>query len=99
MDFNQTYQRVKRAVLAGRKKSVQQAYKDTFSTPQGQMVLRHLMKVSGVTGTIFVANDPHQTSLNEGKRMLVMSILKFIHKKEDHINDEVEQAIQDENPI
>ncbi len=58
------------------------AYQRVFETPDGQLVLRHLMKTGYVFETTFVAGDTHRTALNEGSRRMVLSIVKFV--KRDH---------------
>ena len=44
------------------------AYREVFETPQGREVLLDLAKYCNVATTSFVAGDPHQTALNEGRR-------------------------------
>jgi len=59
------------------------SYIRIFETPDGQRVLRHLVKSGFVLSTTFVAGDPHQTLLNEGSRRMVLSIIAFLSK--DHV--------------
>ena len=72
------------------------SYKTTFTTPDGQRVLRHLMKVGFITSCPFVAGDPHQTSLNIGCQRIVQSILKFVYGSDDAIKQAIEQTHQSE---
>lgn len=55
-------------------------YKDVFGSTQGEDVLFHICKAAYVFDSTFVANDPHQTALNEGSRRLALSILRFIDR-------------------
>lgn len=69
-------------------------YKSTFDTPHGERVLRHLMRVSGVTGSSFVAGDPHATAFKEGQRHIVMSILKFTKKDTEALIKQIEEGLE-----
>jgi hypothetical protein len=53
-------------------------YKMTFSTPEGQAVLKDLLVSCGAMASSFVPKDPHQTSFNEGRREVVNRILSTI---------------------
>lgn len=54
-----------------------QAFRRLFQSPDGEVVLRTLVKEGFVSSTTFVAGDTHQTALNEGSRRMVLSILKY----------------------
>ena len=56
-------------------------YKKTFSTPEGQRVLSHIMKVGFVTRPT-IGRTPEETMSNEGMRRLALSIMRFV--KKDH---------------
>jgi hypothetical protein len=53
------------------------------------------MEVGYVTKPTFVKGDPQQTSLNEGKRMLALSILKFVKKDHAAVLQMIDKQIQD----
>lgn len=55
-------------------------YKDVFSSPQGEDVLFHICKAGFVFDSTFVANDPHQTALNEGSRRMALAIVRFVDR-------------------
>lgn len=55
------------------------AYQSTFSTASGQEVLRHLVSVSVLTPS-HVPGDPFTTAFNEGRRHLVLSILRQLNR-------------------
>lgn len=61
-------------------KRVNTAYKKTFSSEYGQIVLQDLMLAAGIiSGSSFVPGDPHQTSFNEGRREIVNRIIESIN--------------------
>ena len=54
---------------------VAEAYRDVFSTPEGQIVLADLMRHFGYnTTTTFVAGDQYQSARNEGSRIVLVHI-------------------------
>ncbi len=59
-------------------------YQTVFSTPEGQEVLAHILRVAGVTNPRFTT-DNEQTRINEGERRLAMSIFKQVHSSTDHL--------------
>jgi hypothetical protein len=68
------------------------AYKETFETPHGQKVLRHLLHVSGVTQARF-SKDADEIRWNEAQRHFVMSIFNQVHgsmsKLPDYLAEEI----------
>jgi hypothetical protein len=70
------------------------AYRRTFDTPDGKLVLHHLMQKAFITDSTFVASDPHQTALNEGSRRIVLSILKYALKNDNAVKDEIQQLTE-----
>lgn len=75
------------------RKLTHESYRRAFCSPDGQIVLRHLMKKFNVASPTFVNGDTHATAFREGQRHVVLSILKFINKD---INQEIEEQINDE---
>lgn len=71
-------------------------YQAVFGSPQGQQVLAHLIKVSGVTSSNFVAGDPTATAFKEGQRHLVLSILKCVNRDTQELIKQIEKGMQDE---
>lgn len=68
------------------------SYVRTFETPDGQRVLRHLMRRGFILESTFVAGDPHQTSLNEGARRIVLSIITFLGRDHSELVKQLEQG-------
>jgi len=54
--------------------SLAQDYQMTFSTPQGQRVLQHLMDY--VYCTVYKGKDPIEMAIQNGRRSLVQEILE-----------------------
>ncbi len=73
------------------------SYVRVFETPDGQEVLKHICKVAHVFSPTFVAGDPHQTSLNEGKRLLALSILKCIGQDHSKLVKMIEEQTNEAN--
>jgi len=61
---------------------LQDAYRAVFdeTNPQSQIVLADLCKRGFVFDSTFVRGDAHETSLNEGARRLILSVIRFIHR-------------------
>ncbi len=95
MSLKGTYDQV-RAHLANRV-SLHEAYVQTFESPQGMRVLRHIMKIGHVTSSTLVSGDPTTTAHNEGRRNLALSILRFVKKDHEELLAEIEKVIEDEN--
>jgi len=72
------------------RRSRREDYLAVFDNPQGKRVLKHLCRVGYVDKSTFVSGDPHQTSLNEGMRRIVLSILKLINTEPQEILEEEE---------
>lgn len=77
-----------------RKAKIHESYQSVFTTLPGKQVLEHLCEVGFVFKTTHVAGDPYQSSLNEGKRMLALSILKFVHKDHAEVLRQIEKQIE-----
>ena len=69
---------------------------DDPDLPDGQVVLRAIMREGFVTRTTFVAGDPHQTALNEGRRLMALSILRHTHRDHGKMIQQVENMVREE---
>jgi hypothetical protein len=94
MSLKSTYMKVRDMVR--NRAMIHQAYQSVFNTPDGQVVLKHILRIGKVTTPTFVAGDPHMTSFNEGQRRLALSILRFVRKNHDELLQEIERGIEDD---
>lgn len=65
--------------ILNRRDRVASAYRAVFETPEGELVLAHLAKHGFIFDSTFVQGDQQQTSLNEGSRRVVLSILRMLN--------------------
>lgn len=72
------------------------AYRNIFSTEDGKIVLRHLCKTCCVTSPAFVAGDAQTTAYNNGKRDIVLAILRFVHASDEDIRRAIAEAYKQE---
>lgn len=79
------------------KKADAAAYRRLFDSADGKRVLRHLMRVGFVTKPTFVSGDTEQSTLNEGSRRLVLSIMKAALCDSAVIEQQIQEGMQDEN--
>ena len=86
---------VKKKFGIRRKLELHEAFQTVFTSPQGQLVLEHIIKEGFVLKSTFVVGDSHSTALNEGSRRLALSILKFVNKSHDSMIKQLEKTIQD----
>jgi len=71
---------------------LQGSYQRTFSEPDGQKVLNHLMKVAHVTRPMFDKDDK-VLAYRTGQRDLVLQILSFVHKDPGALIKEIEGTL------
>lgn len=77
------------------RKAVKSAFRRVFESPDGRVVLRHLMHEGFVLKSTFVGSDPHETALNEGSRRLVLSIIKMAFRDDAELNQQIEEGMQE----
>jgi F420-0:gamma-glutamyl ligase len=73
-----------------------ETYVAVFTTPEGQKVLRHILKAGNCAQSNFVQGDPHGTSFREGQRHLALSIAKMVYRDTTELIKLVEQGLTDE---
>lgn len=73
------------------------SYVRVFSTPDGERILRHILKQGGASKSSFVEGDPHKTSFNEGKRALALGIARFANLDHNKVLEMVERGLQDDS--
>jgi hypothetical protein len=81
--------------LAGRKRHIHRSYDAVFGTPEGEVVLCHIMAEGFISRTTFVAGDPNQTMLNEGSRRLALSILRMARANHKELIRQLEKQMQE----
>lgn len=69
------------------------SYVRVFDSPDGERVLRHILRSGYAFNTTFVRGDPQETMLNEGSRRLALSILKFVKRDHKELVSQVEEGI------
>lgn len=84
------------AKLINKRQDLTEAYRRLFETPDGQIVLEHLMKISFIFSTTMVIGDSHLTAMNEGQRRLVLSIMKQLNLNHTKLN-RIAKELEDEN--
>ena len=82
------------ARLFGRRKRLLQAYRAVFTTDDGKLVLRHLLKECNVINPIFT-DDPNECLRLEGQRRVGMSVLKAVYSDEQKQAEEITEGTKD----
>jgi hypothetical protein len=84
--------------LRGLRKKIDlhEKYVAVFSTPDGEEVLRHILRVGHSAQSTFVQGDPHGTSFREGQRHLALSIAKMVHRDTTELIKQIEEGLNDE---
>ena len=78
--------------LTGNKRQqLREDYIAVFSTPVGQRVLRHICSKAFVLESTFVIGDPNATMLNEGSRRLALSIMRYVARNDQELQQKVEE--------
>jgi len=65
--------------------AINAAYRAVFTSPDGEKVLRDLMKRGGLLETSMVEGDPHLTAFKEGKRAVILDVLAELRWSEKEI--------------
>ena len=60
------------------------AYRQTFASEQGRLVLADLLRRAGLLQSSFCA-DPHETAYREGRRRLGLEIVEAINRDPDAV--------------
>lgn len=69
------------------------SYKNVFESPDGERVLLHICKVGHVFDACHVSGDQHTSAVNEGKRILALSILRFVRKDHSELIKQIEEGM------
>lgn len=78
---------------------IHQSYQRVFETPDGQRVLRHIMRHGFVLTTTFVDKDANASLLNEGSRRLALSILRFVYRDHEALLRAIEEEAENHESI
>ena len=73
-----------------------ESYVAVFTTPEGQRVLRHILKAGNASQSTFVQGDPHGTSFREGQRHLALSIARMVYRDTTELIKLIEEGLTDE---
>lgn len=71
-------------------------YRDVFSSEDGQIVLEHMCKLSGLTRPEFVT-DPQEALCRERLRHFMASILNLAGENEDFITRQLRKELENES--
>lgn len=72
-------------------------YREVFNTPQGEEVLNHLVKESGLLDTK-LTTDTNLLLVQQGQRRIVLSILRTVGRDPHQITKQIEESMNYENP-
>lgn len=73
------------------------SFKKVFDNPEfpdGQVVLRAIMREGFIFKPTHVPGDPQTSAMNEGMRRMALSILKHTHRDHGRMIQQVEQALR-----
>jgi hypothetical protein len=62
-------------------------YKMVFDSPNGQLILTDLADRHRIFQTTFVTNDPYATAFNEGRRAVILDLIRFINHDLEFIKE------------
>jgi len=71
-------------------------YKRVFETDDGKKVLNDLIKKSCFLMSTHVPGDPYSSANNEGKREIVLYILKVLETKPEMLRERIEQVKEED---
>ena len=77
--------------------NIHESYKTVFETPDGQKVLKHMMRVGYVDSCPYVPGDPHESSHRMGMQRFVLSILKQLRMSTGEIKNTIEEMQDDDD--
>ena len=64
--------------------AMRKVYRDTFSSPHGQEVLRDIVQRGSLHTVSFTGETPLSTAFNEGKRALALEIIYMLNPTPVH---------------
>jgi hypothetical protein len=72
-----------------------QAYKNIFNTPDGEIVLQHLMSVAGILNPKITTEMP-KLLVREGQRHVVLSILRILGRDSHQLKEQIQESMINE---
>lgn len=81
--------------VSGRRR-IKDSYKSIFDTPDGQRVLRHIVRAGYVNRSTFVRGDIHETMLREGQRRMALSIIRYAKQDKDATLTVIEENLNED---
>jgi len=75
--------------------AVIRAYRNTFTSVSGKIVLKDLMQTHYMLSTSFSSSDSHETAFNEGERNVVIRILQKITVNPNDLLKHIENIVEE----
>jgi len=76
-----------------RRLSIKRDYIETFSSPHGERVLKHILRVAGVTHPK-LSTDADTIRWNEAQRHFALSIFRQVHASMDTLPDYITEEMK-----
>jgi hypothetical protein len=73
-----------------------QAYKSIFNTPDGELVLEHLMRESGILSPKITV-DFNSLLVKEGQKHIVLSILRILGRDVNKLTKQIQESMAHED--
>lgn len=70
---------------------LKECYEHIFTLPEGEIVLKHLIRKGHVLSSTFVAGDSNMTAVQEGERRMVLSILRMVYSDNQELIKQIEE--------
>jgi len=82
-----------------RRASLIRAYRTTFTSRSGKIVLRDLMQVHYMLNSSFTPGDPHETAFKEGERNVVVRILQQMNINPNDLLKEIDDIVKENTDV
>jgi hypothetical protein len=79
--------------------ALKQCYRNIFATPEGEIVLRDIIRIGCVAKPTYCRGDQYETAFQEGRRHLALTILHKVCKDETELQKLIEEGATDDNPL
>jgi len=74
-------------------------YRKVFQSPEGERVLRDLMKQFHAMGTTYFQGDTHQTAFREGQRNVFLHIVNELNYDYEALEQRLQQMIKESRHV